>query len=149
MKPKVPIDLIDSRDGHLGLVRQFWDGFATAAWEGYLQGGRGAVLLDLSAANDMDINADSIAPLMDYLALNSGFDFGDGPLKSLKRQLEDYDPEKEIMVLVYRRTFNMDGDFAFYRLPHADLSPPPIAFEEYAEEAEVEPEGNSKQISNS
>jgi hypothetical protein len=109
-KPKVPLELIDSRDGHLGLVAQFWDGFATTAWQGYLQGGRGAVLLDLSEATDMDIDADSIEPLIEYLALNSDVDFGEEPFKSLKVQLEDYDPEKEIMVLVYRRTFNIDGE---------------------------------------
>lgn len=137
MSKKVPIEVIDTREGHAALVNQYWDNFALTAYAGYIQAGRGAVTLNLDGLTELEIDATALEPLMDY-AVYAGFGLDSSEDDDIKKmfteigeQVDSYDPEKEIIVLVYRRTFEENSDFGLYKFPHGPFEAPPRVYKKY------------------
>ena len=108
----------------LELVEGSWPMIATAAWQGYLEHGRGFVMLDFAADFDAD--------LMPYIPAAN--------LKSLARrqpawsqvasQCQAYEPAAEVVFVFYRF---VDSDIiASCRQQTPPAMPtPPVAFREY------------------
>jgi len=137
MSKKVPIEVIDTKEGHAALVNQYWDSFARTAYQGYILGGRGAVTLNLDGLNELEPDAPAIESLMDY-AVYAGFGLPSEEDEDIKRmfteigeQVDSYDPEEEIIVLVYGRTFEENSDFTIHRFAHGPFEAPPRVYKKY------------------
>ena len=139
MSKKTPIEDIDTEEGHCRLIYQYWNGFATLAYYGHLQEGRGVVVLDLNGLTELEVNAENLGPLMHYDVLNAfqigslGEDSVADKFRQIQKLVETYDPTKEIVVLVYGKDFQETANFIVHRLPHGQLLSPPEAYKQSGE----------------
>lgn len=130
MENTIPIEEIDSREGHLKLIFIHWNLFAFMAWDGYRQHGRGGLVLDLGDATSGQLLGPEVRHRMSYLGERSDA-FKNWPSEEASKEVHLYEPESEILVFVYGRNHNIDGEFNFYRLAHGTSPAPPDVFDKY------------------
>ena len=130
MSKKISIEVIDTTEGHYKIIRQYWNGFALRAYEGYVGEGRGTVTFDLNGITEMEINADSLYPLMDYAVFDGDViesmeeDNLKEKFRKIKEVIDTYNPNKEIIVLVYGRNYKEDAKFQVHKMPHESRATP-------------------------
>jgi len=139
MSKRIPIEEIDTQEGHHRLIDQYWNGFATMAYLGHLQEGRGVVVLDLNGLTELEVHSSNLEPLMHYDVFD-GFKLDsleEGSVKDqfiqIQKMIESYDPDKEIIVLVYASDFDQSAKLSVYRLPHGKHLTPPEAYKQSGE----------------
>jgi len=130
MSTGISIDEIDSRVGHLKLIFIHWNLFAYMAWDGYREYGRGAVIIDLRDSTPRQLLGQEVHHRMGYLGERSDV-FKSWPSEEVAEKVEEYEPEDEIIVIVYGRDYEPGGDFSVYRLDHGTSLAPPDVYDEY------------------
>jgi len=108
---------IDTADGRDQMIVANWQQFAAAAWAGYLDAGRGALMIDLKTAPNAVTNPGvTVEGTYETEVLREHFDV-----------LSAYDPEREIVLFI----ISGDGDVLRCRQlqpPNEDLLDPPDAY---------------------
>ncbi|MCI0487520.1 MAG: hypothetical protein L0229_13080 [Blastocatellia bacterium] len=130
MDTDIPIEEIDTREGHLKLIFIHWNLFAFRAWDGYRRVGRGAVMLNLNDVTGEQLMGSDVQHQMAYLGERSDT-FKNWPSDEASEQVQVYDPESEILVFVYSRDYKPGGEPHVYRLEHGTSLAPPDVFDKY------------------
>jgi hypothetical protein len=100
----------------IAYIKDNWAVLAAEAWNGWVERGSGAILIDLGSG---------LAPLAGYRTQLSTKGHACGwPSAAIAAQIQQYDPQYEVIILVLRN----DQTLMVYRLASAAL-PPPIAYE--------------------
>lgn len=102
MSQRVPIEVADTRDGHLAVIEKYWDAFAFAAYEGYLEHRRGAVCLDLQNLETVSVYVEEALDRITYLPETSP-EFQEKKMEPLLERVREYKPDVDIVVFVYGR----------------------------------------------
>ena len=112
------IEDLDTTQGHLAFIRSQWRDFAAFAYERFKTRGRGAVVIDLKAAEKLGENlrvptryvADDSEPLRKL---------GGWPSDEIEEMVQTYNPDQDVVFLILR----LDGDIFHYNVSD-DLTPP-------------------------
>jgi hypothetical protein len=118
----------DPHDSHVEFIHLNWDQLAAGAWEGYLEMGRGAMVIDLGAPSPSDsagyweehLTAGSYIPDQNP-ASGTPTDWPSGDISQLVRT---YDPEREVVVVI----LGEDDQMSVYRAELKDHPSPPDAW---------------------
>jgi hypothetical protein len=109
---------IDTPDDHETFLRSQWKDFAAFAWANYLQEGRGAVVVDLKHASfgtsGLQMPAYYVAETSDNLHKRGGW-----PSQEIAQAVKDYDPELDVVFLVWR----IDDEIIHY-VASDEITPP-------------------------
>ena len=98
----------------IAYIKDNWAVLAAEAWNGWVEHGCGAMLIDLGSG---------LTPLAVYLTQLSGNRNAPGwPSAAIAAQIQQYNPQCEMIVLVLRN----DQTLTAYRLASLEL-PPPVA----------------------
>ena len=125
-------EMIDTTDGRDQMIVENWQQLSAAAWAGYLQRGRGAVVLDLRFAPNA-LTHPGIIVERHYLALDSlsaaTSESASNPeiFREQLNRLTKYDPRREIVLFI----LSCDGDCLRTRRIHSEsekLLDPPEAY---------------------
>ena len=130
MDNEIPLEEIDSREGHLKLIFIHWNLFAFMAWDGYKREGRGAVMLNLIDVTSEQLMGSDVRHQMAYIG-EKGDTFKGWPSDEATEQIQVYEPETEILVFVYGRDYKSKGEPLVYRLDHGTSLAPPDVFDKY------------------
>lgn len=129
---------IDTTDGRDEMIVARWQQFAAAAWKGFLDEGRGALLLDLKDAQNA-ITHPGVIVQSKYLPIDpnriretlcgpdADADSIEDNLQDMANYIRAYDPKREIVLFIV----SGDGDYLRCRCLHsesAELLNPPDAF---------------------
>lgn len=118
----------DSGDSHVEFIHLNWDQLAAGAWEGFLEAGRGAMVIDLAASPAQspggyweenlttgsyipDQNPDSGTPT-------------EWPTPDVSQLVKAYNPEQEVVVVI----LGEDDQMSVYRAGLKDHPTPPEAW---------------------
>ncbi|MEW6130460.1 MAG: hypothetical protein AB1757_25725 [Acidobacteriota bacterium] len=103
------LEQMDTPDMHETLLRGQWKNYARFAYEHYLQEGRGAILIDLKRASfkgkQLQLPSHYVADASDKLAKLGGW-----PSPEIAAVVRDYDPELDLIFLVWR----LDDEIIYY-----------------------------------
>ncbi|MBI3654480.1 MAG: hypothetical protein HY231_25910 [Acidobacteria bacterium] len=109
---------IDTPDDHETFLRSQWKDFAAFAWTNFLQHGRGAIVVDLKHAafekSGLQMPAYYVAEGSEKLRQHGGW-----PNAEIVQAVNDYDPELDVVFLVWR----VNDDIIHY-VATDDLTPP-------------------------
>ena len=98
-------------------INENWEPIAGLAWAGYLEGGRGAMLIDFEELEGDEMN------VMYFSENDIQSTFEGWPDPQLAELVEKYDPETEIVV-IFRHP---EEETSYYRLGSPNV-PPPSAY---------------------
>jgi hypothetical protein len=139
-------EVVDTADGRDQMILNYWQQLAAAAWAGYLEEGRGALLLDLKSAANAATHR-GVTVECTYLALDS---LTEAALRSesdpevIRDQIDrvsNYDPRREMVLFI----LSGDRDCLRTRSVHsesAEMLNPPEAYR-----AEISLRRNNSQLS--
>lgn len=125
-------EIVDTTDGRDQMIMENWQQLSAAAWAGYLQRGRGAVVLDLRFAPNAVTHPGLIVERY-YLALDflsaAAINSPSYPeiLHEQLNRLTIYDPQHEIVLFI----LSSNGDSMTTRCVHSEsenLLDPPAAY---------------------
>lgn len=128
-------EVVDTADGREQMILKYWQHFAAAAWAGYLEEGRGALLLDLKSAANAATHP-GVTVECTYLALDAltaaALQSESNP-EMIREQIDrvrSYDPRREMVLFI----LSGDGDCLRTRCVHSDseemLNPPQAYYAE-------------------
>jgi hypothetical protein len=112
----------ESVESHAEFLQLNWRLLAAMAWNGYMTGGRGAVVIDAMHALDAPVGAPWETGYTEgtYIPLADLERLGIAATRE-KRLITQYEPEREIVAIFLRG----DGGVSGYRMStRTDLSPP-------------------------
>jgi hypothetical protein len=113
------IEMIDTPDMHETFLRSQWKEFAAFAWASFLKEGRGAIVVDLkratmSDATGLQLPSFYVAEGSEGLAKRGGW-----PHQEIAEAISDYDPELDVVFLVWRL-----NDEVIHYVATDELTPP-------------------------
>ncbi len=118
----------DPSDNHVEFIHLNWDQLAAGAWEGFLEVGRGAMVIDLAAPHEHahggyweeNLTTGSYIPDQNP---ESGTPT-DWPTADVSQLVRAYDPEQEVVVVI----LGEDDQMSVYRAGLKDHPSPPEAW---------------------
>jgi hypothetical protein len=112
------VEDLDTADAHITFIRSQWRDFAAFAWQKYLTGGRGAIVVNLrdasKSAQGLHVPANYVAEGSQQLASRGGW-----PTEEISDVIREYDPEQDVVIIFLR----LDGDVFHYNVSD-ELTPP-------------------------
>jgi hypothetical protein len=95
------IKMIDTPDMHETFLRSQWKEFAAFGWASFLKEGRGAIVVDLKRAS---FDASGLQMPTFYVAEGSAAleKRGGWPSEEIAQAVSEYDPELDVVFLVWR-----------------------------------------------